>query len=253
MAHLRQIGLQASTISTYISSVRYIAKHQGLGDPGDHFLVSTALSGLAKMKKHLDIRMPVTIPILSRLIKVINSEAESAYKRVLFRAMVSLAFFAFLRVGEFTAKAREESPLLLSDLSIDLSSPQSGMSILIRKYKHSDGRRPFLIEIKMQGDPSLCPVRSIASYMAFRPPAKARSLFVKSDGNPVNRNYFSSNLASYFKACGLDPSLFKGHSFRIGAASWAAENGFSDAQIQQLGRWHSNAFKKYIRNSSITL
>ena len=42
------------------------------------------------------------------------------------------------------------------------------------------------------------------------------------------------------------------HSFRIGAASFAAEQGLSDAQIRVLGCWKSNAFHKYIRVSTLT-
>ena len=44
---------------------------------------------------------------------------------------------------------------------------------------------------------------------------------------------------------------YKGHSFRIGAASPAAECGYSETQIRLLGRWKSDAFKKYIRLPSL--
>jgi hypothetical protein len=39
----------------------------------------------------------------------------------------------------------------------------------------------------------------------------------------------------------------KGHSFRIGAATAAAIQGASDEDIQRMGRWKSQAFKRYIR------
>ena len=39
--------------------------------------------------------------------------------------------------------------------------------------------------------------------------------------------------------------------FRIGAASHAAECGYSETQIRLLGRWKSDAFKKYIRLPSL--
>ena len=38
-------------------------------------------------------------------------------------------------------------------------------------------------------------------------------------------------------------SSYKSHSFRIGAASLAAENGMSDAQIRGLSSWKSDGFK----------
>lgn len=35
--------------------------------------------------------------------------------------------------------------------------------------------------------------------------------------------------------------------FRIGAATLGKSKGISDEQIQLLGRWKSNAYRKYIR------
>ena len=46
---------------------------------------------------------------------------------------------------------------------------------------------------------------------------------------------------------------YKGrHSFRIGAATFAAENGYSDAQIRLMGRWQSDVYRKYIRCPSLS-
>jgi hypothetical protein len=56
-------------------------------------------------------------------------------------------------------------------------------------------------------------------------------------GHAVSRKLFTDYLALIFKTCGLDPTKYKGHSFRIGAATFAAECGFSDAQIRSVGRW----------------
>ena len=65
------------------------------------------------------------------------------------------------------------------------------------------------------------------------------------------RETFALQLSEAVRLCGLDPSRYKGHSFRIGAASHAAAQGMSDSQIRILGRWKSNAFHKYIRVSSM--
>jgi hypothetical protein len=61
------------------------------------------------------------------------------------------------------------------------------------------------------------------------------------------RREFDQILRSVLTFCGFDSQRFKGHSFRIGASSEAARSGKSDAQIRLLGRWSSDAFRKYIR------
>lgn len=70
--------------------------------------------------------------------------------------------------------------------------------------------------------------------------------------SPVSRAEFVNTLSIAIKYCGLDPSRYKGHSFRIGAASYAADAGVSDAQIRALGRCKSNAFLKYIRTPALS-
>lgn len=81
---------------------------------------------------------------------------------------------------------------------------------------------------------------------------KEGAIFIHEDGSPVSRSWFSAQLSSAIKLCGLNPSVYKGHSFRIGAASHVADRGMSDAQIRILGRWKSNAFQKYIRVPSLS-
>ena len=72
-------------------------------------------------------------------------------------------------------------------------------------------------------------------------------LFCFADGAPVKTTHFTQQQRQALPFCGLDSSRYKPHSFRIGAASWAAEKGLSDAQIRHLVRWKSDAFKLYIR------
>ena len=45
----------------------------------------------------------------------------------------------------------------------------------------------------------------------------------------------------------MDEKGYSTHSFRIGAATTVKDVGISDAHIQMLGRWKSEAYKLYIR------
>ena len=71
-------------------------------------------------------------------------------------------------------------------------------------------------------------------YLSLRG-SRPGPLFCVADGSPVSRYIFIYKLSMAIKYCGLDPSRYKGHSFRIGAASYAADAGTSDALIRALG------------------
>lgn len=78
-------------------------------------------------------------------------------------------------------------------------------------------------------------------------------LFQNIGGTPVTHSYVTGQLTFILKFLGIDPKFYKGHSFRIGAATHATTLGFSEPYIRQLGRWNSNTVQRYIRISSFNL
>ena len=106
-------------------------------------------------------------------------------------------------------------------------------------FKHNYNQRPFSLVINRQIP--FCPVQLVLEYLAPKG-CKPGPVFILADGSAVTRTQFTEQLSIAFKYCGLNPSRYKGHSFRIGTASYAAEAGMSHAQIRALGRWKSNAF-----------
>ena len=78
-------------------------------------------------------------------------------------------------------------------------------------------------------------------------------LFAYADGSPVIRREFDRPLKHLLEFFGLSATVFKCHSFRIGATISAALSGESDAQNRAAGKWASDDFRKYIRISQRTL
>lgn len=89
-----------------------MAKINGFPDPGNDFLVNLSLSGLAKTDRGLDARLPITIKILRKLLSTIDTAVNPSYDQALYTAMWSLAFFAFLRIGEFTVRQSSDMPII---------------------------------------------------------------------------------------------------------------------------------------------
>lgn len=73
------------------------------------------------------------------------------------------------------------------------------------------------------------------------------------DGNPSTRQYMTQQLEAPLSFCDLNLQNNHTHSFRIRVASSATAQGFTELQIQTIGRWNSNAFRKYIRIPTLQL
>ena len=93
----------------------------------------------------------------------------------------------------------------------------------------------------------VCPVAAILSFIAIRPQHFTGPLFRFQDGSTLTKNMLITHVKRAVSAAGLNPHLYSGHSFRIGAATAAAQAGIPDHQIKMLGRWESSAYLLYIR------
>ena len=252
IAYLFERNYAPSTVNSYVSALGYSHKLSGQPDPTRTFFIVQMLKGYGKTGSRLDSRLPITLPILEVLLEVSPQITGSLYQTCQFKAMCTLAFFAFLRVGEITATSDESrKPLQIDQLAYiySMNNQVSGIQLTFANYKHHYNERPFTLTIHRQN--SCCPIQALVEYRALRG-TRAGALFMGQDGKAVSRDTFSNQLAEAVSRCGLDPTRYKGHSFRIGAASYAAARGVSDAQIRTMGRWKSNAFHKYIRVSSMT-
>ena len=184
-----------------------------------------------------DGRLPVTPSILGKILQASQTTISNIYDRCTFQAMCSLAFHALLRVGEMTASQ--------NNLQIDCIHIEADfLTLQFKTYKYSEGSSSMH---RVNAHPSKfhCPVRNMSNYLALRGSAPG-PLFIAS-GHAVNRQQFTKELQNALAFIGLPSSRYTSHSFRIGAASFMASQGASDAQIKRAGRWSSSAFFAYVR------
>jgi len=188
-------------------------------------LIHTLLTAVGRQRL-ADLRLPITRPVLHELIKSLQHTTSSAFQRCLYSAMFLLAFYGFFHVGELAAKSMDSADSVLKCL-VHNGQPQ------MIKIINTD-RKPF--EILIDREDTAIFSRQISGRI--RTLHRLRSINLKPNFRGVY-NFWS------------DTSRYKGQSFRIGAASLAADQGFSDAQIRTLSRWKSDAFKLYIRSERL--
>ena len=88
---------------------------------------------------------------------------------------------------------------------------------------------------------SQCGTTASTFRLAVRP-AGDGPLFIMPQGIPLTKATFVKKITEVLEQVGIDASHYKGHSFRIGAATTAAACG-----LNEVGRWVSSAYQSYIR------
>lgn len=249
VAYLHEKKMSIKTILTYLSGISYLHKLSDQPSPTESFLIKSLVRGAQRLAPSYDIRLPITVPVLNQLGRALQFTCLTAYHHRMFVSMFLFAFSAFARCSEITKTkpSSDKHILQFSDVSIQykLQMPHA-VQVTFRSYKHNAGK-PHYLEFS-HGHTSTSPVQALHDYLQVRK-SNDGPLFVLPSGSPVSRNMFDKQLQSTLKFCGLDSSRYKSHSFRIGKATDCAQRGYSDAKIRLLGRWNSNAFCKYIRNS----
>ena len=212
------------------------------------------LRGAKHLASSSNVRQPITLDVLEKLLEAVQYVAISEYQPPLYRAMFLLAFYAFLRVGEVTVRSGPNLNLLLFDNVSFRKTKYLCLILIMTNFKLNLGKNPVHLEIKSQTNRSFCPVRAMQNYLKVRG-AENRPLFCYRSGRPVPRIYFCALRRSAVKFAELDSTSFKVHvhSFRIGAATEAHLQGFSESQIRIIGRWYSELFQIYIRPFSVKL
>jgi hypothetical protein len=243
----------ASTMELYIAALR--SYHV------DHMFDTTVFSSdtlrrIIKGALHLygktsEPRLPITRDILAKLCaRQPTSKGEANM-----RACWLLAFAGFLRIGEVTYDNKDLNPdfsrLHITRGSVRISPNHDHMILLLPRSKTDIKNEGVQILIAATGD-HLCPIQAIRTLFQMDPQPESAPLF-NSNGFPWSKARARLALHNALIGSGVDPRHFRLHSFRKGAAQHAHSCGLRDDQIQMLGRWSSEAFRRYFTQSPAVL
>jgi len=241
ISYLHDKGYAHTSIRTLLSAVAYIHQLTHNHNPCEAWLVDKVLAGAKRDRPRCDVRMPITRPLLTQLMQAAYSCVPKVYERLMFVSMVALAFAAFLRVGEMSlSQGNRDNMLTLGNVCLNQVGAMKYLTVIFTSYKHSAGRAAH---VKVSDGAT---ITALEQYLAVRG-TNPGFLFIWPSGKPVTREQFNNCFQRCLSFCGMDTSLYKTHSLRIGAACQAAADGYTESQIKAWGRWHSDAFKKYLR------
>jgi len=199
-------------------------------------------------------RTPLTRPYL---LKVLSALTGNYYEDVVIYAAFTLAFAGFLIVGEFTYKESDRALAqgfgkgFLTKSCIRISQEATYMELNLPSSKTDPFRKGIKLTIAATYDKG-CPVLAMQRLRAIdthRPEHAQLFCIGKLEQHAFTREYVVRRLQELATGVGLGHGTWNGHSFRRGAATWAAEVGIPKNDIQTLGRWRSDAYKAYIEFS----
>ncbi|VDI11053.1 Hypothetical predicted protein, partial [Mytilus galloprovincialis] len=133
VAYLSKLGYAPATVKVYLSGLSYYLRINELTDLTSSFIIQKMLKGMDKLYGVVDSRKPITLEILARLINSLQSVCSSVYECTLFRSMFSLAFFAFLRIGEITINRNTQHVINNDDVNVSHHSQSAYITIPFSK------------------------------------------------------------------------------------------------------------------------
>ncbi len=162
-----------------------------------------------------------------------------------------LFFSGCLRAGEALApEGMDFDPkahLSFDDVSVDSLERPRVIRVRIKESKTDRFRKGATVALCWTGG-CMCPVKAVLAFMVVR--KAGPGLFFKLPaGKPLTRKSFVAEVRAALAKAGMACRDISGHSFRIGAATAAAQLGASEEEIKALGRWRSREYRGYVRTT----
>ena len=202
-------------------------------------------------------RLPITRDLLLRLLATLD---QRSHRGATLYAAFCLAFAAFLRIGEFTWEAHQWAA---GDFA-GWHATRRSITLDFKDGHQLDRDRHFFTLPASKTDPfrqgvtttiaavddRACAVS--APHLLFTrwpyPPEAPPFILQHHDvapGPAFDRHTTVNALGGCLAAAGI-PGSYLGHSFRRGAVTSARMAGIPDHDIQLLGGWRSDTYKRYI-------
>lgn len=249
------LRLRFSTIKLYLCGIRFAylqaGKYSPLADTDQHKLLrlSTICRAIRKQQgQATKPRLPITYHILQQIVTLLRSGVFSPFLCLMFEAACLVAFYGFLRCGEFTVKHSFDPAFNLCIGDISFVNHNQSVTIRLKSSKTDPFRKG--VPVILYANSSLCPLTSLRKYLQSRTRmhhSLQDPLFISDNHVALTRTVFISKLKVLLQTLNHDHTSYSGHSFRIGAATSAAQAHVPDHLIKTLGRWTSDSYTRYIR------
>ena len=251
LSELSKSAKTFATVNQFLSAASWMHAINGHLSPTTNVVVQEVINGIKRsLACPVLHKEPFTADNIKSFITIMDKGSLTDVRNTV---MISLAFFAFLRVDELL-HIRVKDVLLDTD-HLQLTLPLS---------KTDQLRQGSTVVVAKTGGPG-CPIALLLLYLSMSSikitKASKQFLFSRIIFKKGVLQMFEpfkaisySNIRDVVKKkasqIGLNPALYSTHSMRSGGATAAAESGVSERIMQKHGRWACSSSKdRYVKDS----
>ena len=245
-AELLAITVSFGHIKNVLSSVKFLHAAYNLEYPVNNFGLDATLQGLKRKLAKTPFQV---LPITPDILRLIHDRLDMRKKSDLALWVSFLvAFFCLFRKKNVCPESSEPSKdKTLRRKHIEIDNENNIVYIYCNFSKTNQfGSSDLVIPVPGNQDPRLDLVRHVTNLFAIVDADPDQPAFTYAPGKFVHYRLFTDRLKSLLSSCGLDASLYSGHSFRRGGASFLYKVGGSILQIMSSGSWASTCFTRYL-------
>ena len=190
----------------YVVAVFFLHHSLGYKSPASRKpMLRLAIQGLQCLQGPIHLRptrLPLTLEMLGHMLQRLETAPLKKLNCLMPRAALTLGFFGFLRVSEFTVKNRSFDPTF-HPISPDISWSGEGIHSLIKRSKTDQMGKGTTICIGRTKGRHTCPVAAMEAYIEWcRCSTHSIPLFHFRDGRPLTPKCFCSTFLSLVDQCG---------------------------------------------------
>lgn len=241
--------LQYNSIENYLSIVRFLHAEAGLISPLDSHFINTVLRGAKRvLGHHVSSKLPITPKILLEIFTLLSLHNS---KHLCFWAACLVAFFSFLRKSNLFPKSAKDFDVHQQLSRENVVFYPNGICLNVLRTKTIQFlERTLQIPLPRIPASPMCPAKALLLNFKQVPAVSSPSpLFLymgTTKPQVLTYSSFINLLKQFLNRLGYNTSLYSGHSFRRGGATFALECGVPADLIQSQGDWKSDAYKYYL-------
>ncbi|XP_065902345.1 uncharacterized protein [Dysidea avara] len=250
ISHLASKNISHATIKVYLAAIRHMHVIAGMHSSFKEQLTPRLQLALRSIKRTQTIvtpqrtHLPITLQIKCS-IKDCLSQLPCSHSNIMLWAAYCLAFFGFLWVSEFTVPCQGTydpgTHLSLAGISLDNRDHPCLIAVSIKQSKTDPFWKGMTLYLG-ETDHPVCPVTGILPYLVLRG-NQPGPLFLTKKGQGLTRQALRASLDVVLTKLWLQTCSYNTHSFRISAATSAAQADIPDWCIKMLGCWKSDAYQ----------